>query len=132
MRGFENAWLAVALSPKYGAVAPRLKPLLQDVYSSIQSTPLNLPTLKEGLEHLLTFLAGEGRTNANCWATDLFFMSSEGWERDWSELKLPEDFQEVLARIGEALHDTVQAPEVAANFGCLPEQILDLVRRLQV
>ena len=29
------------------------------------------------------------------------------------------------------LHDTVQAPEIARNFGCLPEQLLERVRSLQ-
>jgi hypothetical protein len=32
--------------------------------------------------------------------------------------------------MGEALHDTVQAPEIAENFGCLPEQLLERVRHL--
>ena len=76
-------------------------------------------------EDLLLFLNGEGRSNANCWAADLFFANSEGWEGDWAEQNLPEGFHDVLAMMGEALHDTVQAPEIAKNFGCLPEQLLE-------
>ncbi|MGH9865387.1 MAG: hypothetical protein ACRD4H_08250, partial [Candidatus Acidiferrales bacterium] len=67
--------------------------------------------------------------NANCWAVDLFFLLSERWERDWAEQRLPEDFHDVLALMGHALHDTVQAPDIARNFGCLPEQLLERVRK---
>jgi hypothetical protein len=74
-------------------------------------------------------LAGEGRTNANCWAADLFFALPEGW--DWGDQELPEEFHEVLAMTGEALHDTVRAKEFAESFDCLPEQILERVRRIQ-
>jgi hypothetical protein len=84
------------------------------------------------LEELLEFLAGEGRTNANCWAVDLFFDSSQGWERDWVEQDLPEEFHDVLSMMGEALHDTVRTPAIAENFECLPEQLLDRVKRLRI
>jgi hypothetical protein len=50
--------------------------------------------------------------------------------KDWGEQNLPESFHDVLAMMGEALHDTVQAPETAENFGCLPEQLLERVRHL--
>jgi hypothetical protein len=76
------------------------------------------------------FLSGEGRSNANCWAADLFFAQSEEWERDWAEQNLPEGLHDVLAMMGEALHDTIQAPEIAKNFGCLPEQLLERLRQL--
>jgi len=92
---------------------------------------LDLVSLKKSLQEVLDFLAGEGRTNANCWAADMFFCLSEGWERDWTEQNLPEDFHEVLALMGEALHDTVGSPEIASNFDCLPEQLLDRVRNLR-
>jgi hypothetical protein len=32
--------------------------------------------------------------------------------------------------MGEALHDTIGAPEIAENFGCLPEQLLERLRQL--
>jgi hypothetical protein len=34
--------------------------------------------------------------------------------------------------MGEALHDTVDAPEIAANFRCLPEQLLRQLDQIQV
>ena len=87
--------------------------------------------MKGSLQSLLEYLAGTGRTSANCWAVDLFFSESEGWERDWTEQELPDDFHDVLAMMGEALHDTVKSPDIAANFGCLPEQLLERLRSLQ-
>jgi hypothetical protein len=79
----------------------------------------------------LEFLANEGRTNANCWADDLFFALSQGWERDWTEQHLPDDFHYVFVKMGEALHDTVRSPEFAQDFDCLPKQLLGRVRRLR-
>jgi len=34
--------------------------------------------------------------------------------------------------MGQALHDTVKTPKIAENFDCLPEQLLERVRRLIV
>jgi len=53
-------------------------------------------------------------------------------ERDWTDQGLPDEFHDVLAKMGEALHDTVQSPAVAKNFDCLPEQLLEEVRNLQI
>src|ERR1051325_8518921 len=113
MPGFEDAWSAVDKSRRGESVSPELKPLLREVYGGILSMPADLVRVKTSLEKLLVFLEHEGRTNANCWATDIFFMSSEGWERDWTEVGLPGDFHDVLALMGEALHDTVQTPKIA-------------------
>ena len=57
----------------------------------------------------------------------VFFARGENWERDWAERNLPESIHDVLGMMGKALHDTVQAPEIAGNFGCLPEQLLERV-----
>ena len=130
MTGFDQAWLAVAKARNGEPVSPRLRSLLEAVYHQSLAHPLDCWKLKKGLEDLLLFLSGEGRSNANCWAADLFFANSEGWEGDWAEQNLPEGFHDVLAMMGEALHDTVQAPEIAKNFGCLPEQLLERVRQL--
>jgi hypothetical protein len=54
------------------------------------------------------------------------------WERDWREQQLPEGFHDFFLMMGEALHDTVKYPDVAWNFGCLPEQLLERVKRLPV
>ena len=132
MASFGEAWAAVDVQWSGETVSPRLQPLLQAVYVQCVSQPHNLVALKKSLEDLLTYLAGEGRTNANCWAVDLFFCVSEGWERDWAEQTLPEEFHDVLATMGGALHDTVHAPSIAENFGALPEQLLERVRHIQV
>jgi hypothetical protein len=130
MVSFHQAWLAVS-SPRNGEpVSDRLRPLLEAVYQQVLAEPVDLATLKQSLVELLTFLSREGRSNANCWATDLFFARDQGWEKDWGEQNLPDNFHDVLAMMGEALHDTVQAPEIAENFGCLPEQLLERVRHL--
>ena len=130
MSGFDTAWAAVEISRDGESVSPRLRPLLEAVYLQVLSEPLIEAELKKSLEDLLEFLAADGRTNANCWAVDLFFALSQGWERDWGSLELPEDFHDVLAMMGEALHDSVRDPEIARNFGCLPEQLLERVKRL--
>ena len=130
MSGFEAAWAAVAMVRNGEPVSHKLHPLLQAVYSQSLSQPLNAIEFKKSLEDLLTFLAGEGRTNANCWAVDLFFGVAQEWERDWADQGLANEFHDVLALMGNALHDTVKAPQIAKNFGCLPEQLLELVRRL--
>lgn len=131
MPGFDDAWSAVSGSRDGEPVSPEMRPLLQKVYACVLSRPKDLVRLKCSLQDVLEFLAGEGRTNANCWAADMFFCLSEGWERDWTEENLPEDFHDVLALMGEALHDTVKSPEIASNFDCLPEQLLDRVRNLR-
>lgn len=128
MPSFVEAWTAVAVSRDGEPVSPGLRPLLESVYSDCLSEPLDLTTLRHSLERLLEFLSGDGRTNANCWAADLFLADCQGWERDWADRDLPEHLHDVLAMMGEALHDTVKDPRVAANFGCLPEQLLERLR----
>jgi hypothetical protein len=130
MAGFGEAWAAVAGTRDGESVSPQLQPLLRQVYADVLAQPPNLGALKTSLTALLEYLSGPGRTNANCWAVDLFFMSSEGWEGDWTEQNLPDDFHDVLGLMGNALHDTVKSPEIADNFDCLPEQLLERVRRL--
>lgn len=129
MKGFEQVWSSVARTRGGEPVLPDLKPLLLRVHGDVTETPVNLFALKGSLVELLQYLSTDGRTNANCWAADLFFCSDD-WERDWSEQNLPDAFHEILARMGEALHDTVTSPEVAGNFGCLPEQLLERAQRL--
>lgn len=128
LSGFEEAWAAVALPRSGEPVSDGLRPLLQDVYFNCLAQTINVIELRKSLENLLTFLTAEGRTNANCWAVDLFFAISQGWERDWAEQDLPQNFHDLLTLMGEALHDTVHASNIAKNFGCLPEQLLERLR----
>lgn len=130
MAGFDAAWVAVNRRVDGESVSPDLRPLLQGVYATVLGSPTNLSTLKETLINLLEYLSGKGRTNANCWAVDRFFCLSDGWDRDWTEQNLPEEFHDVLALMGQALHDTVKTPEIARDFDCLPEQLLERVRAL--
>jgi hypothetical protein len=131
MPGFDDAWTAVDHRKDGERVSHELQPLLRRVYTDVSAVPLDLAAIKQSLTALLEYLGGSGRTNANCWAVDLFFGNSEGWERDWADQNLPVDFHDVLALMGEALHDTVKTPRIAENFGCLPEQLLERVRRLR-
>jgi hypothetical protein len=130
MKGFEQLWTSVAKTRDGELVSPDLKPLLYRVHDDVLTSPVNLPALKNSLVELLQYLAVEGRTNANCWAVDLFFCSDLG-EHHWTEQNLPDDFHAVLSMMGEALHDTVTSPDVASNFGCLPEQLLERAKRLE-
>jgi len=132
MAGFDTGFAAIDCLIDGERVSPELRPLLQRVYCETLRAPTDLSALKESLTFLLEYLMAAGRTNANCWAVDSFFCESEGWERDWTDQNLPDDFHDVLALMGEALHDTVRTPKIAENFGCLPEQLLDRVRLLQV
>ncbi|HKV71292.1 MAG TPA: hypothetical protein VJN62_08590 [Gemmatimonadales bacterium] len=110
-------------------MSPRLRPLLISVYDELKLHPTNLLSLRRALEELLIFLASpDGRTNANCWAADLFFALGEGWEiEEWT---VPDEYGDILGDMSGALHDTVQSPEVAANFESTPEQLLQRLRAI--
>src|ERR1700744_1511195 len=124
MKGFEQVRSAVAGTPGGEAVVPDLKSLLLRVHDDVTISPVNLPALENSLTELLQYLSGGGRTSANCWATDLFICSDDS-EHHWPEQKLPDDFHDVLGKMGEALPDTIKSPDFARNFGCLPEQLLE-------
>jgi DNA polymerase III delta subunit len=111
MPDFEDAWSAVAYPGDGEFVSTALRQRLEAVYSNVLSSPRDLLALKSSLQRLLEYLAGDGRTNANCRAVDAFFADSRGW--DWVDQELPDDFHDVLTMMGEALHDAVQAPDVA-------------------
>jgi hypothetical protein len=130
MATFDEAWLAVSRKRNGESVSPKLRALVEAVYRQVLTEPLDLTALKRSLEKLLLFLSVEGRTSANCWATDLFFAGDENWETAWADRNLPVQLHDILAMMGEALHDTVQAPEIARNFGCLPEQLLERIRQV--
>jgi hypothetical protein len=133
VKGFEQLWTSIAKTRDGEPVSPELRPLLRRVYDDVLTSPVNLAALKRSLMELLRYLSEEGRTNANCWAADLFFCSHDDlWERHWSEQNLPDGFHDVMAMMGEALHDTVTTPDIAENFGCLPEQLLECVKRLEL
>jgi hypothetical protein len=104
-------------------VSPELRPLLLAVYQALHSRPVNLKQLRATLQRLLTFLASPaGRTNANCWAADLFFCLGEGWGIEgWD---VPAAYGDILGDMAQCLHDTVQSPAIAEEFESTPEQLL--------
>lgn len=109
-------------------VSPKIASLLRELHSQACARPLNRESLKQALIELLEFLATpEGKTNSNCWTVDLFCCSDD-WEIGWEDL--PEDLVDILGDMGGALHDTVQAPEIAHNLDSTPEQLLDRARKL--
>jgi len=48
----------------------------------------------------------------------------------WNAERLPDAYVNILADMSGALHDTISAPEIAANFESTPEQLLARVRAL--
>jgi hypothetical protein len=114
----------------YGPVSDTddaLRPLLLRLHEEFQRASLELPALRVAIIAVLEFLASpSGRTDANCRAVDSFLMHDEAWDGD----RLPQPFVDVLVDMAGALHDTVTAPDIAANFESTPEQLLNRARRL--
>ncbi len=111
-------------------VSPEVAPLLHEVYAQVVRTDTDVRGIHRALNDLLTFLTSPaGRTHANCVATDSFFMHNDRWERDWEHL--PEPYQDLLSLLGDALHDTVSAPEIAENFHNTPEQLLSQLSQIK-
>jgi hypothetical protein len=128
MEDFEMAWERIAISRDGEDVSMELHPLLGRVYDEFINKPADLHAIKVSLENLLLFLStSPGRTNANCFATDLFFCLSD-WDDDVNRERFPEPLTDIIGHMGGALHDTVSNPETAKNFNGLPEQLLELLR----
>jgi len=120
---FEHQWRAAAT---FRRVSHLLPPLVRHVYEKATRQPADLAALKAAIVELLELLVSpEGRTDANCTATDYFFSKAEP---AWGHL--PAEYQSLLESFGGTLHDTVHAPKIAANFECLPEQLLERARAL--
>jgi hypothetical protein len=104
-----------------------LRPLLEGLYQRLASRPVDSSALRAAIIGVLEFLTSPiGRTDANCRAVDLFLMQDKTWDGD----QLPQAFVDILADMSGALHDTVSAPDIAANFDSTPEQLLERARRL--
>ena len=134
MSNFEKIYKQAARgaeSKSKGSVSPRLEPLLKDSYDNLIRTPADFVAIKDSLVTLFSFLTSpEGRTDANCWATDLFFSIDDDWEKPWADL--PDAFVDVLRDAGGCLHDTIRYPEIARNFDSTPEQLLQRTKGLNV
>lgn len=98
-----------------------LTPLMRRLRECLMFADLDLPALKTAMLAVLEFLcSAQGRTDANCSAVDMFLMVDDAWLSD----RLPEAYQDILADMGGALHDTVTAPHIAENCDSTPEQLL--------
>jgi len=112
-------------------VSPELRPLLTEVYTELQRKPVNRNTLKGALVDVLAFLsAPAGRTHANCTAADHFFSIGPASDLDLDHV--PDEFTDIIADMGGALHDTVKAPSIAENFDSTPEMLLGRAEALGV
>ena len=104
----------------------RVKELVKTVQSVLYKEIVDLKQLKQSLIDLFEYLSSEnGRTDQNCSAVDNFFV----FDDLWVERNLPEPFQDIFGDI-PGLHNTVSAPEIAGDFSCTPEQLLERVRQL--
>lgn len=104
-----------------------LHPLLKHLYDSLNAGSVDLLKVKQTIIEVLEFLSSPpGRSDENCRTVDFFLRADEAWDAE----RLPQEYVDVLARMSEALHDTVSAPEVARNFECAPEQLLERAKRL--
>lgn len=107
-----------------------LKSLLKHFYEALLKKPYDLGEVKTATIAVLEFLVSpQGHTDANCRGVDLFICLDDDWENDWSDL--PEDYRDIIADMGHFLHDAVTSPNIAKDFGSLPEQLLERAKQLQ-
>jgi hypothetical protein len=110
---------------------PELCALVLAVDASIRHRPTDLGQLRQAMEALFAFLSSpKGGTDANCRATDAFFLEGVFDDGYWGHL--PEPFKAILWDAGGQLHDTIDAPEIAVSFESTPQQSLARTRVLDV
>jgi hypothetical protein len=116
--GFESLWKT---SVRYRRVSRELEPLLHGLHGAFADPAAT----RDALEQLLIFLAGPGRTDANCTTTYYFTSNSEPlWQH------LPPELRAILDDMSGALQDSVHAENIARTFEATPEQLLERVRKL--
>lgn len=121
MTGFEELWRSAV---RYRLVSHALKTLVYNVFTAAELG--DAAAVRGALDALLAFLVSPGgRTDANCCAVDRFFGNFEG---QWS--RLPPDLASLLDALSGTLHDAIYAPQIAAHFESLPEQLLNRLRKL--
>lgn len=119
---FDSLWKAAV---RHRRVSHDLKTLVFNVFLEAARPVLDPESLRGALDRLLSFLAGpRGRTDANCCAVDRFFSNFEG---TWSHL--PPQLATLLDDLTGVLHDSIYAPQIAAHFEALPEQLLNRLRK---
>jgi hypothetical protein len=120
MSDFEGLWKP---SVCYRRVSRELKPLLEDVHAALDRS--DAAALRSSLEQLLVFLAGAGRTDANCSTTDYFMTFAEPLWQD-----SPPELRSIMEDMSGTLHDSIYAPDIARTFEATPEQLLERLRRV--
>jgi hypothetical protein len=123
---FEEAFANVsALGEAAGRepVSPALELLLHRLYDALEAAHVSAAAVKAATVAVLRYLTTpEGRTDANCWAVNMFMI--EDWGPDDREILIGNELHDVLADMGGALHDTIEYPQIAENFCSTPEQLL--------
>lgn len=120
MSGFDERYKQAA---GFRRASPELRPLVAAVDEALAAG--DLPALRLALIAMLELLASErGRTDANCCVIDAFFAGVDA-------SLLRDDFRALVSDLSGALNDAIYAPQIAANFDCLPEQLLERARRLR-
>jgi hypothetical protein len=114
---FETLWRS---SVRFRRVSRELEPLLRDLHAAFGDEA----AVRRSLEALLSFLAGAGRTDANCSSTYYFATATEPL---WSSL--PPDLRAILDDMSGTLQDSVHAEAIARTFEATPEQLLERLRR---
>lgn len=118
MSGFDLLWKN---SARYRRVSRELEPLLHALHDSFADAGAT----REALEQLLIFLAGPGRTDANCTTTYYFTSATEPlWQH------LPQELHAILDDMSGTLQDSVHAENIARTFEATPEQLLERVRKV--
>lgn len=115
---FEELW---KVAVRYRHVSRELEPLLRALHDSFSEAGAT----QEALEHLLAFLAGPGRTDANCTTTYYFTSNTEPlWQH------LPPGLRAILDDMSGTLQDSIHAENIARTFEATPEQLLDRVKKI--
>ncbi len=111
-------------------LTPDLQKLINAVRDKLVDKKSRTEDIVSSLEDLISFLASsEGRTDANCRATDWYFCLHEDHGFSWDHL--PEELQLILDDIGGQLHDTIMSPKISINFDSTPEQLLARIWRFK-
>ena len=118
MTDFDSLWKT---SVRFRRVSRELEPLLRELHGAFADPAAT----RVALDHLLTFLAAGGRTDANCETTHYFTNATEGL---WNDL--PQELRTILDDMSGTLHDSIHAESIARTFEATPEQLLERLRRL--
>ena len=112
---------------------PLVRVHLEAIAALVRERPVAVGQLRGEIESLLVFLtSAEGRTDPNCRMVDEALMNDDELWNAIDEIESADgSLADVLRDMAGALHDTVSAPEIAANFDSTPEQLLSRLRDRQ-